>query len=367
MTHLPIIHNLEATNLNMAENNVTMVMAQDFSGLLNLDTLDLSKNSLNDESFGSNSLSSLTLLKKLDLDSNRLSGVPALSPSVEVLKMNDNKIGTLSPHCFTGLVNLLNLELVGNALHESTVSPLAFRPAEKLLSLHVDKNHFTSIPLGLPRSLQTLKMSGNMIDRVTEEALKGCSHLKLLDLSHNQLHDQSVPASTWSHLKSLEALDLSSNQFTSVPTNLPRRLRKLTLRHNDILHVPAFSFRHLRPGLQSLQLSHNHLSDGSAGRASFVGMYRSMSELLLDNNRLEEVPPFIRQFKSLKMLRLDNNHIRAVRRWGICHPRNSGSMLAAVHLENNRLQVDRIPADTFSCLIDAQGLVLYPQQGQSNS
>lgn len=35
-----------------------------------------------------------------------------------------------------------------------------------------------------------------------------------------------------------------------------------------------------------------------------------MSELLLDNNRLEEVPPFIRQFKSLKMLRLDNNHIR---------------------------------------------------------
>lgn len=105
-------------------------------------------------------------------------------------------------------------------------------------------------------------------------------------------------------------MDLSSNQFTSVPTNLPRRLRKLTLRHNNILHVPAFSFRHLRPGLQSLQLSHNLLSDGSADRASFVGTYRSMGELLLDNNRLEEVPPFIRQFKSLKMLRLDNNHIR---------------------------------------------------------
>lgn len=34
-----------------------MVTAQDFSGLPNLDTLDLSKNSLNDESFVSNSLS----------------------------------------------------------------------------------------------------------------------------------------------------------------------------------------------------------------------------------------------------------------------------------------------------------------------
>lgn len=133
--------------------------------------------------YRSNLPQSLTLLKKLDLDSNRLSGVPALPPSVEVLKMNNNKIGTLSPHCFTGkapflrtwwlsnvlsctdsnccvlqgLVNLLNVELVGNALHESTVSELAFRPAGKLLSLHVDKNHFTSIPLGLPRSLQVCR------------------------------------------------------------------------------------------------------------------------------------------------------------------------------------------------------------------
>lgn len=106
-------------------------------------------------------------------------------------------------------------------------------------------------------------------------------------------------------------MDLSSNQFASVPANLPRPMRKLTLRHNSIRHVPAFSFRHLRPGLQSLQLSHNHLSDGSVDRASFVGTYRSMGELLLDNNHLEEVPPFIRQFKSLKMLRLDNNRIRS--------------------------------------------------------
>lgn len=42
------------------------------------------------------------LLKKLDLDSNRLSGVPALPPSVEVLKMNNNELSTLSPHCLSG-------------------------------------------------------------------------------------------------------------------------------------------------------------------------------------------------------------------------------------------------------------------------
>uniref|UniRef100_H3CEK2 Uncharacterized protein n=1 Tax=Tetraodon nigroviridis TaxID=99883 RepID=H3CEK2_TETNG len=289
---------------------------------------------------------------------NQLSDVPALPPSLEVLKMNTNELGALGPHCFTGLVNLLNLELLGNTLHEAAVSPSAFRALENLLSLQVDQNHFTSVPLGLPRSLQMLKMSGNMIDSVTEEALRGCSNLRLLDLSGNQLHEQSIPANAWTHLKSLEALDLSSNQLESVPANLPRRLRKLTLRNNNIGHVPAVSFRHLRPGLQSLQLSHNRLGDGSADRASFVGTYRSMGELLLDNNHLGEVPPFIRQFKSLTMLRLDNNRIRTLKQWDICHPRNSASALAALHLENNHLQVEKIPTDAFSCLIDPQGLVL---------
>lgn len=49
--------------------------------------------------------------------------------------------------------------------------------------------------------LQVLKMSENMIDSVTEETLRGCSNLRLLDLSQNQLQEQSIPANAWSHLK----------------------------------------------------------------------------------------------------------------------------------------------------------------------
>ncbi|XP_035513200.1 extracellular matrix protein 2 [Morone saxatilis] len=147
--------------------------------------------------------------------------------------------------------------------------------------------------------------------------------------------------------------------------NLPRCLRKLTLQHNNISYIPAFAFRHLRPGLQSLCLSHNDLRNEGMERVSFVGTYRSLSELLLDNNRLEDVPRCVRQFKNLQVLRLDNNQIRLLRKWGVCHPRNSGSTLASIHLENNLLEVERIPPNAFSCLADAQGLVLYPQQGYS--
>lgn len=111
-------------------------------------------------------------------------------------------------------------------------------------------------------------------------------------------------------LRSLEALDLSNNQFTTVPMNVPRNLRKLRLQHNNIYHIPAFAFRHLWPGLQSLQLSHNALSNEGVDRFSLVGTYRSLSELLLDNNHLMDVPSSVRQFKKLQVLRLDNNQIR---------------------------------------------------------
>lgn len=120
---------------------------------------------------------------------------------------------------------------------------------------------------------------------------------------------------TWSlwvlfPLRGLQVLDLSYNQLTSVPMNLPRSLRKVNLQHNDISHIPALAFGHLRPGLQSLRLSHNALSNEGIERQSLVGTYRTLSELLLDHNRLGDVPRCIRQFKNLQMLRLDNNQIR---------------------------------------------------------
>lgn len=51
-------------------------------------------------------------------------------------------------------MNLLKLELGGNALHKASVSPPAFRPLQRLLDLQLSNNHFRSLPLNLPPSLQ---------------------------------------------------------------------------------------------------------------------------------------------------------------------------------------------------------------------
>ncbi|XP_037540399.1 extracellular matrix protein 2 [Nematolebias whitei] len=106
-------------------------------------------------SFGESPQSqNLTFLKKLNLDDNQMSRVPALPPSLEELRMNNNKLRALTHHFFKGLRNLLRLELKKNSLREASVSLLAFRPLQKLLDLQLDNNHFRSLPLGLPSSLQ---------------------------------------------------------------------------------------------------------------------------------------------------------------------------------------------------------------------
>lgn len=113
-------------------------------------------------------------------------------------------------------------------------------------------------------------------------------------------------------LRKLEVLDLSHNQMAVVPSHLPRALRQLSLQHNHIHAIPPNSLSHLRPGLQSLHLSHNILEEERVLGKSFRGVYQTLVELLLDNNRFETVPRNIRYFKNLQLLRLDHNRIRFV-------------------------------------------------------
>lgn len=97
-----------------------------------------------------------------------------------------------------------------------------------------------------------------------------------------------------------------------VPTDLPRALRQLSLQHNHIHSIPPYSLSHIRPGLQSLRLSHNLLEEHGVLGKSFRGVYQTLVELLMDNNRFERVPHNMRHFKNLQLLRLDHNRIRYV-------------------------------------------------------
>ncbi len=131
-----------------------------------------------------------------------------------------------------GLTNLKVLELTGNILYESSIAPWAFKPLKALKYLRLDKNRFSGIPAGLPPSievsfvtrpmiqslaslyrfmvfifwyvlvyLQDLRLQDNQIVEVQDRLLDKCVHLKVLDLSHNLLKENSIYPEAWINLR----------------------------------------------------------------------------------------------------------------------------------------------------------------------
>ncbi|XP_056155683.1 extracellular matrix protein 2 [Lampris incognitus] len=364
MTHFPIITDQGVKTLYLADNRISKIPARALAGLPNLEWLDLSRNKLDDSSISPTLFQNLTKLRRLILDGNNLTKVPAFLPSSLVeLKMNDNKLRGLTPSTFKGLSKLLTLELEDNYFHDGNVSPLTFRPLKKLIYLRLEDNKFRAIPSGLPISLQELHLSDNKIEVVHAGVLNKTVSLRVLDLSHNHIREDRIAPRAWIHLLKLESLDLSHNKLVHVPSFLPARLRRLTLHHNQIERIPGYVFGHMRPGLDSIHLSHNRLRDDGIEDVSFVGLTTSLSELLLDHNQLQSIPHGLLQLKNLQLLRLNHNLISYVPMNALCDTRASeDSPLVSVHLEYNLIQRRLIPPIAFSCIKNYHSVLLRPQR-----
>nr|XP_023664467.1 extracellular matrix protein 2-like [Paramormyrops kingsleyae] len=367
LTYWPVITDLSIKKLYLAENKIRNIPPRGLAGLPNLEWLDLSKNKLDDSSVTPDLFRNLTKLKRLNLDGNNLTKIPFLPPSLEELKINDNKISILTPYSFKGLSKLLTLDLEDNNLRDGNVSPLAFRPLQKLIYLRLEENKLRTVPSGLPSSLQELNLSENQVEVIDERVFNKTVHLKVLDLSHNHIREDRIAPRAWMYLLELVALDLSHNRLVHVPSFLPPALLHLSLHHNQIERIPGYAFRHLRPGLESLRLSHNHLVDQGVHATSFQGLHSSLSELLLDHNLLRSVPQGLPQLRALEMLRLDHNFIRKIPLNSICDTRSrEDSALVSVHLENNLIDRRLIPPMAFSCLKNYHSVQLWPQHHDRN-
>ncbi|ETE60973.1 Extracellular matrix protein 2, partial [Ophiophagus hannah] len=335
LKYVPKLIDSALKTLYLAENEINNIPAGVFLGLPNLEWLDLSKNKLKSTSLHPEAFKNLTKLKRLNLDGNHLTSIPALPSSLHELKLNDNNLAGLQRQSFRGLFKLLTLELEGNQLHDGNVPLTAFRALSRLIYLRLDRNHFRTIPSGLPASLQ--------------------------------LEEDRIAPRAWIDLLKLEALDLSHNRLVHVPSFLPRRLKQLTLHHNRIERIPGYVFAHMKPGLEFLHLSHNALQDDGVHAISFLGLYHSLAELLLDNNQFQAIPRGIINLKGLQVLRLSHNRIRHVPLNSVCDTRVSeDSNIVSVHLENNLIDRRRVPPTAFSCIKAYHSVILRPQQNEDD-
>lgn len=364
LTSIPPLVDPQLKILNLEGNSITTIPAAAFNGIPNLERIDLGKNKITSAGIDPQAFTNLKRLTRLYMDANMLAQIPqALPPTLEELKINENVLQIIDEDNFQDLNNLVTLELEGNILSEGTVSPSAFKPLTRLSYLRLGRNHFRTIPQGLPELLEELYLENNLIEEISEAAFNNTRNLNIISLRHNKLDESRLAPQAWINHENLESIDLSHNQLYHVPSFLPKSLLHLVLVGNPIERIPGFVFAHMEPGIEYLYLSFNKLTSDGIDPVSFFGAFHSLIELFLDHNELTAVPLGINEMKSLRFLRLNDNKIRNFEEHSICDAFNTDdSKIVALRLENNYIDTRKISHTAFSCVRSYSSVVLKPQK-----
>ncbi|XP_026877387.2 decorin [Electrophorus electricus] len=208
----------DATLLDLQNNKIREIRENDFKGLRGLHALILVNNKIT--TIHTKAFAPLVNLERLYLSKNLLKDVPPNMPkSLQELRIHENKITKIKKATFTGLPNILVMELGSNPLAGSAVDGGAFADLKRVSYIRIADTNITSIPKGLPSSLSELHLDGNKITKVTAESLKGLKNLAKLGLSHNEI--SVVENGSLANMPHLRELHLDNNALTIVPTGLP--------------------------------------------------------------------------------------------------------------------------------------------------
>ncbi|XP_076865417.1 extracellular matrix protein 2 [Brachyhypopomus gauderio] len=364
LTSIPPLSIPELKSLNLQGNAITTIPAGAFNGILNLEWIDLGKNKLLSSGIDPQAFKNLKFLTRMYMDGNLLEEIPqGLPDTLLELKINENNLQEIEENSFEGLSSLVTLEMEGNLLSEGNVNPRAFTALKQLNYLRLSRNHFRTVPQGLPPSLQELHLENNLIEEISEGAFNQSTNINVIVLRHNRIDESRIAPLAWLNHRNLESIDLSHNKLHLVPSFLPKSLVHLVLAGNQIERVPGYVFAHMEPGLEYLYLSYNKLDGDGVEPESFFGTFQTMTELCLDHNHLTSVPTGINEMTSLHFLRLNNNNIRHIGEDNICDPMNDEDLnLVALRLENNLLDPRKIPPNAFSCVRSYSSIILKPQR-----
>lgn len=173
------------------------------------------------------------------------------------------------------------------------------------------------------------------LEQLRAGALAGCQRLKLA------CGLTEFPPEIFSLAESLEILDLSGNQLSALPDDLPRlqRLRILFCSENQFTELPevlgqcpalqmvgfkanrirTVSARALPARLRWLILTDNEIST----LPQTLGECRSLQKLMLAGNQLRELPATLAQCTRLELLRIAANQLTVLPDWLLNLPRLS--------------------------------------------
>ncbi|XP_043856861.1 toll-like receptor 9 [Dromiciops gliroides] len=260
----------------------------------------------------------LPKLEFLDLSGNSITSIPELPRSLTGLVISRTMILALDSVTFSGLPSLRSLYMDGNCYYKNPCGREVDVPSGALAHLHhltnlsLKYDNLTSVPRGLPASLQMLLISSNRIISLAPQDFAGLPALRVLDVGGNcRRCDHAynpcvecpkgypeVHPDTFSHLGALESLILSDNSLSQLD---PRWFQNLT-------------------NLTGLDLSENFLSEDITNTTAFQSLAK-LKKLKLAFNyhkkvsfaRLHLAPSF-GNLKSLEVLDMTGIFFRSLTR-----------------------------------------------------
>lgn len=225
-------------------------------------------------------LGNLTKVRDLNLSGNRLSGeLPVLNlPVLEYLILNGNELSTFAEG--QGSCPMLKrIELQDNRLAGNL--PSAFGNFPELQSLNLSGNLLETLPPEIENwtKMQELRLDHNLLEALPP-GIAGMAQLKHLSAPHNRII--SIPANLGQN-KNLETLDLSHNRIGILPEELGNcsGLYQVLFNNNEITRIPE-TFANLKEGAQ-VWLQNNRIS-GKIPGGLMVSESDGIKPVRLDSN-----------------------------------------------------------------------------------
>uniref|UniRef100_A0A8C2TJL0 TIR domain-containing protein n=1 Tax=Coturnix japonica TaxID=93934 RepID=A0A8C2TJL0_COTJA len=311
-----------ATALNLSYNIMRCLQPSAFARLPQLQTLGLAYNKL--ETLSPGAFNGLGVLNVLDLSHNQLTtlaeGVFNSLGNLSSLLVQHNPLRTVSPSALLPLVSLRLLSLRGGRLSGLGPVAAAVQGLAQLELLDLCANNLTTLGPGppLPASLLTLQLCNNSLGELAGGSPEMLSHVKVLDLSYNNI--SRAEAFTQLDLHNISLLHLMGNPLDVFhlldisdirPRNLdfsglvlgaqglnkvclklqgPQALQRLQLQRNGLKELRSHELESC-PVLRELDLSWNRLQQvGCASRLLGKKQWEELEVLTVEHNLLKKLP-----------------------------------------------------------------------------
>lgn len=276
--------------LSLRRNGISQIPTKLFNGLNKLERLYLDENQL--EPLTGDILNDLGNLKLLSMSNCGLKTIPSnfLSNNLamETLHLSNNLLPAIPAAVIKRLPALKTLDLTGNSIR--SIADFAFEATsvetlllgDNLLGLKTDG--VDHLPMGSKAfagaNISRLDFSYNHFTSFTSSYVSSASQLKILHIGGNYLRE-ILPTQT----TGLNLTELSLNRIglTQIPSSLPQeyqRLKTLNFSGNRLAYLPVIPFANMS-SLEILDVSDNNLTSLNGENLRFI---RRLKQIFVHQN-----------------------------------------------------------------------------------